>query len=189
LNLCKQYGPNTDVAVRSSATAEDLPDASFAGQQETFLNIKGERMLMDAVKKCIASLFTNRAISYREDKGFDHFSIALSVGIQKMVRSDKGSSGVMFTIDTETGFKDVVYVTSIYGLGENIVQGAVNPDEFHVFKQTLKQGFKPIIEKRVGEKSMKMVYTNGTHVTTKNIPVPKEDLPAGMKARIIYPSK
>ncbi len=174
-HLCLQYGPDTDVAVRSSATAEDLPDASFAGQQETFLNIRGEHMLLDAVKKCIASLFTDRAISYREDKGFDHFSIALSVGIQKMVRSDKAASGVMFTIDTESGFSDVIYVTSIYGLGENIVQGFVNPDEFHVFKPTLKQGYKPIISKRLGDKSFKMVYTEGTHKTTKNIPVPKED--------------
>ncbi|MDP2925107.1 MAG: phosphoenolpyruvate synthase [Nanoarchaeota archaeon] len=173
-NLCKQYGPNTDVAVRSSATAEDLPDASFAGQQETFLNIRGERELLEACKKCLASLFTNRAISYRQDKGFDHFSIALSIGIQKMVRSDLACSGVMFSIDTETGFKDAVFITSSYGLGENIVQGAVNPDEFYVHKPTLKKGFKPIIFKKVGEKSIKMIYnTHGTK-PTKNVSVDPE---------------
>src|SRR3989339_143880 len=122
----------TDVAVRSSATAEDLPDASFAGQQETYLNVRGEKELLKSCKKCFASLFTNRAISYRVDKGFDHFTIALSIGVQKMVRSDLSSSGVMFSIDTESGFKDAVFITSIYGLGENIVQGAVNPDEFYI---------------------------------------------------------
>ena len=141
--LCEEYGENTDVAVRSSATAEDLPDASFAGQQETYLNIRGEEMLIDACRKCFASLFTNRAISYREDKGFDHFSIALSIGVQKMVRSDLACSGVMFSIDTESGFKEVAFVTGAYGLGENVVQGAVNPDEYYVFKPTLKQGYKP----------------------------------------------
>ncbi|NYT03708.1 MAG: phosphoenolpyruvate synthase, partial [Candidatus Methanofastidiosa archaeon] len=126
--LEEMYGKNVDVAVRSSATAEDLPDASFAGQQETFLNITGADALIMACKKCFASLFTNRAISYRHDKGFDHFSVKLSIGVQKMARSDTGSSGVIFTIDTESGFKDVVLVTSIFGLGENIVQGTVNPD-------------------------------------------------------------
>ncbi|MBN2517665.1 MAG: phosphoenolpyruvate synthase [Candidatus Altiarchaeota archaeon] len=173
-HLCKQYGANTDVAVRSSATAEDLPDASFAGQQETYLNIKGDYAVLDACKKCIASLFTDRAISYREDKRFDHFSIALSVGIQKMVRSDKASSGVMFTIDTESGFTDVVFVTSSYGLGENIVQGVVNPDEYFVFKPTLKQGFRPIIYKKVGGKTLQMVYAeDGAKHTTKNVQVPE----------------
>jgi pyruvate, water dikinase len=174
-HICIQYGSKTDVAVRSSATAEDLPDASFAGQQETFLNIKGEHALLDAVKKCVASLFTNRAISYREDKGFDHFSIGLSVGVQKMVRSDKASSGVMFSLDTESGFRNVVYVTSIYGLGENIVQGTVNPDEFYVFKPTLKKGFKSIISKKLGAKSLKMIYSTGTHNSVKNIKVPDSE--------------
>ncbi|MBU2561367.1 MAG: phosphoenolpyruvate synthase [Nanoarchaeota archaeon] len=174
-NLCKQYGENTDVAVRSSATAEDLPDASFAGQQETFLNIRGPEQLLDACRKCFASLFTNRAISYRVDKGFDHFKIALSIGVQKMVRSDMACSGVMFSIDTESGFKDVVFVTSAYGLGENVVQGAVNPDEFYVFKPTLKQGFKPIIHKEVGEKALKMIYTHNGIKQTKNIPVAGEE--------------
>jgi len=175
VNLCKQYGDNTDVAVRSSATAEDLPDASFAGQQETFLNIRGPEQLLDACRKCFASLFTNRAISYRVDKGFDHFKIALSIGVQKMVRSDIASSGVMFSIDTESGFKEVVFITSAYGLGENVVQGAVNPDEFYVFKPTLKQGFKPIIHKEIGEKAIKMIYTQNGLKQTKNIPVPSED--------------
>ncbi|MBI5881312.1 phosphoenolpyruvate synthase [archaeon] len=174
-NLCKQYGENTDVAVRSSATAEDLPDASFAGQQETFLNIRGPEQLLDACRKCFASLFTNRAISYRVDKGFDHFKIALSIGVQKMVRSDMACSGVMFSIDTESGFKDVVFITSAYGLGENVVQGAVNPDEFYVFKPTLKAGFKPIINKEVGEKAIKMIYTHNGIKQTKNIPVPEEE--------------
>ncbi len=169
--LCKEYGSYTDVAVRSSATAEDLPDASFAGQQETFLNIKGERALIEACKKCFASLFTNRAISYRHDKGFDHFKIALSIGVQKMVRSDLACSGVMFSIDTETGFKDAVFITSSYGLGENVVQGAVNPDEYYVHKPLLKKGFKPIILKKVGEKAIKMIYSNHGTSSTKNVNV------------------
>jgi pyruvate,water dikinase len=174
-HMCKQYGENTDVAVRSSATAEDLPDASFAGQQETYLNIRGPHMLLDACRRCFASLFTNRAISYRVDKNFDHFKIALSIGVQKMVRSDKASSGVMFSIDTESGFEDVVFITSAYGLGENVVQGAVNPDEFYVFKPTLKQGKRPIIHKQVGEKALKMIYTHGGTKQTKNVNVAKED--------------
>ncbi len=153
-----EYVPNVDVAVRSSATAEDLPDASFAGQQETYLNVKGVTELLDKVRSCFASLFTDRAISYRVDKGFDHFDVYLSVGIQKMVRSDLASSGVIFTIDTESGFRDVVYITSAYGLGENIVQGTVNPDQFYVFKPTLHQGFRPIVEKRLGTKVKRMVY-------------------------------
>jgi len=172
-DLCGAYHKDRadiDVAVRSSATAEDLPDASFAGQQETYLNIRGDLQILESVKKCIASLFTNRAISYRVDKKFDHFSIALSVGIQKMVRSDMACSGVMFSIDTESGFKDVVYVTGSWGLGENIVQGAVNPDEFYIFKPTLKQGFKPIISQKLGSKELKMVYTHdGSKSSTKNI--------------------
>lgn len=161
---------SVDVAVRSSATAEDLPNASFAGQQETFLNVKGVNNLLEAVKKCIASLFTDRAISYRVDKKFNHFSVALSVGVQKMVRADKGSSGVMFTIDTESGFKDVVLINSIYGLGENIVQGKVNPDEFYYFKPT-----EAIISKNIGQKSFKMIYTNKGKNPVKNIPVPLKD--------------
>lgn len=150
---------NVDVAVRSSATAEDLPDASFAGQQETFLNIRGRAHLLESVKRCFASLFTNRAISYREDKGFDHFSIGLSVTIQKMVRSDISSSGVMFSIDTESGFKDAVLINGVYGLGEYIVQGIVNPDEFYVFKPTLKKGMKPILKKTLGSKKKKLIYS------------------------------
>ncbi len=161
---------NISVAVRSSATAEDLPDASFAGQQETYLNVSGEKNLLIAVKKCIASLFTNRAISYRVDKGFNHFDIALSVGIQKMSRSDLGSSGVMFTIDTESGFKNVVLIHSIYGLGENIVQGKVNPDQFFVFKPT-----KKIIYRSVGKKSIKMVYSNSSQKPVKDISVKPQD--------------
>jgi len=174
-HLCKQYGENTDVAVRSSATAEDLPDASFAGQQETYLNIRGEKELLNACRNCFASLFTNRAISYRVDKGFDHFKVHLSIGIQKMVRSDIACSGVMFSIDTETGFKNAVFITGAYGLGENVVQGAVNPDEYYVFKPTLKKGFRPIIQKEVGRKRIKMIYTHNNAKPTKNVEVPPED--------------
>jgi len=170
-----QYGKDADVAVRSSATAEDLPDASFAGQQETYLNIHGAEEVIEACGRCFASLFTNRAISYRVDKGFDHFSIALSIAVQKMVRSDLAASGVMFSIDTETGFTDAVYITGAYGLGENVVQGAVNPDEWYVFKPTLKKGFKPVIMKKVGEKAIKMVYTEDAKQPTKNVPVPDSD--------------
>ncbi len=154
----QRYGKNVDVAVRSSATAEDLPDASFAGQQETYLNVCGEEELLTKVMDCFASLFTNRAISYRVDKGFDHLSVYLSVGVQKMVRSDLASSGVMFSIDTESGFKNAVFITGAYGLGENVVQGTVNPDQFYVFKPTLKKGFKPILEKKLGSKHQKLVY-------------------------------
>ena len=140
--LSRQYSQkSTDVAVRSSATAEDLPSASFAGQHETYLNIKGEKELLKAIKKCFASLFTDRAIAYREQKGFDHFKIALSVGVQKMVRSDLSSSGIIFTLDTETGFDGVVLINSIFGVGEMIVQGKITPDEFYVFKPTLEKGF------------------------------------------------
>ena len=169
--LCKEYGEDTDVAVRSSATAEDLPGASFAGQQETYLNIRGEYALIQACKRCFASLFTNRAISYRTHKGFDHFSVALSIGVQKMVRSDKACSGVMFTIDTESGFPDVVYITGSYGLGENIVQGVINPDEFYVFKPRLEKNYKPIIQKTLGSKEIKMIYTLEGESSTKNVPV------------------
>ena len=154
----KRYGENVDVAVRSSATAEDLPTASFAGQQETYLNVQGEKELVGKVMECFASLFTNRAISYRVDKGFDHLKVLLSVGVQKMVRSDSACSGVIFSIDTESGFKDVVYITGAYGLGENVVQGTVNPDQFYVFKPALKKGFRPIVEKKLGTKEKKLVY-------------------------------
>lgn len=173
--LCNQYGTDTDVAVRSSATAEDLPDASFAGQQETYLNVHGLPGVLQACHKCFASIFTDRAISYRQIKGFDHFDVSLSVGVQKMVRSDLSTSGVMFSIDTETGFKDAALITAAYGLGENVVQGAVNPDEYLVFKPTLKQGYRPILEKRLGSKEIKMVYEMGGTKLTKNIPVPVGD--------------
>ena len=168
------YGKHCDTAVRSSATAEDLPDASFAGQQETFLNIRGDATLLEACKKCFASLFTDRAIAYREEKGYDHFSIGLSIAVQKMVRSDIGTSGVMFSIDTESGFKDAVLINAAYGLGENVVQGAVNPDEFYVFKPTLKEGFSPILTKHLGEKAIKMIYSEGgSKSPTRNVPVDK----------------
>ncbi|AOY84070.1 phosphoenolpyruvate synthase [Moorena producens JHB] len=173
-DTCLQSNYNTDVAVRSSATAEDLPDASFAGQQETYLNVHGVKGVLEACHKCFASLFTNRAISYRTVKGFDHFDVALSVGVQKMVRSDLASSGVMFSIDTETGFKNAALVTAAYGLGENVVQGAVNPDEYLVFKPTLQEGYCPILDKRLGSKEVKMVYDDGGKLT-KNISVPPSE--------------
>lgn len=167
-----QYGQEaTDVAVRSSATAEDLPDASFAGQQETFLNIRGHQDLISAVRNCFASLFTDRAIVYRESLGYDHFQVGLSVGIQKMVRSDVGSSGVAFSLDTESGFKDVVLINGSYGLGEMVVQGAVSPDEFLVFKPTLAEGFSSIIEKKLGNKDRKMVYGVEPGKPTLTIPI------------------
>ncbi|MFZ8832176.1 MAG: phosphoenolpyruvate synthase, partial [Thermodesulfobacteriaceae bacterium] len=164
-----EYGKNLDVAVRSSATAEDLPDASFAGQQETYLNVRGEDAVVEHVKKCFASLFTDRAISYREDKGFDHFNVYLSVAVQKMVRSDSACSGVMFTLDTESGFRDVVYITGSWGLGEYVVQGKVNPDEFYVFKPTLKLGYKPIVSKRLGSKDVKLVYGSNPRKPLKEV--------------------
>lgn len=160
------------VAVRSSATAEDLPDASFAGQQETFLNVQGDHALLHACKRCFASLFTDRAISYRADKGFEHSQVALSVGVQLMVRSDLAASGVMFTIDTETGFQNAVLINAAYGLGENVVQGSVNPDEYYVFKPTLKAGHKPILQKIAGTKEFKLVYDIGGGRMVKNVPVP-----------------
>lgn len=172
--LEKEYGKNVDVAVRSSATAEDLPDASFAGQQETYLNIRGQKALLKACKKCFASLFTNRAISYRQDKGFDHFKVGLSIGVQKMVRADLASSGVMFSIDTETGFRNAVLINGSWGLGENVVQGKVNPDEWYVFKPTLLEGYKPIIGKKLGSKKIKMIYSKGKN-PTKNIPATKSE--------------
>jgi len=173
--LCEEYGDNTDVAVRSSATAEDLPDASFAGQQETYLNIRGADELINACKKCFASLFTNRAISYREDKGFEHLSVALSIGVQKMVRSDLAASGVIFSIDTESGFRDAVLLTGSYGLGEMVVQGTVNPDEFYVFKPTLKTGYKPIIQKKLGTKEVKMVYSSNKEDPVEIVPVAEDE--------------
>ncbi len=169
--LCYLYGEDIDVAVRSSATAEDLPDASFAGQQETYLNIHGIKSVLKAVHKCFASIFTDRAISYRTTRNYDHFDVAISVGIQKMVRSDQATSGVMFSIDTETGFQNAALITAAYGLGENVVQGAVNPDEYLVFKPTLREGFSSIINKRLGTKAVQMVYDGGK--STKNIPVPE----------------
>lgn len=174
--LCEQYGEDTDVAVRSSATAEDLPTASFAGQQETYLNIRGYPALRDACTRCFASLFTDRAISYRVTNKFDHFKVALSIGIMKMVRSDLASSGVIFTLDTETGFRDVVFITGSYGLGENIVQGQVNPDEFYVFKPTFRQGYRSIVQKKVGSKEIKMIYGRGdSKMLTRNVEVPEAE--------------
>ena len=171
----KIYWKNVDVAVRSSATAEDLPDASFAWQQDTYLNIFGYEAIIDACKRCFASLFTNRAISYRQDKHFDHFSIALSITVQKMVRSDLACSGVMFSIDTESGFKNAVLLTWAYGLWENVVQWAVNPDEWYIFKPSLRKGKKAILSKKVGEKAIKMIYSNSGVSPTKNISVPEAD--------------
>jgi pyruvate,water dikinase len=172
--LCREFGPDTDTAVRSSATAEDLPTASFAGQQESYLNIRGERALLDACRQCMASLFTDRAISYRVDKGFDHLAVALSVGVQKMVRADLGAAGVLFTLDTESGFPDVVLISSAYGLGESVVKGRVDPDEFLVFKPTLKTGHRPILKRAIGAKQEKLIYaTRGQ--STRAIPVPLED--------------
>lgn len=176
--LSEEYGmTHADVAVRSSATAEDLPDASFAGQQDTYLSVKGQTDLVHYIKSCFASLFTDRAVSYRASRGFDHFKVALSVGVQKMVRADKGSAGVMFSIDTETGFKDAVFITSSWGLGENVVGGTVNPDEFYVFKPTLKEGKRPIIKRQLGHKHQKMVYaTPGDPHPTKNIQTTQEEM-------------
>jgi pyruvate,water dikinase len=172
---CREISYDVDVAVRSSATAEDLPDASFAGQQETYLNVHGVKNVLESCHKCFASIFTDRAISYRTIKGFDHFNIALSVGVQKMVRSDLASSGVTFSIDTETGFKNAALITAAYGLGENVVQGAVNPDEFFVFKPTLQHGFQPILSKRLGSKEIKMIYDVGGSKLTKNVTVSESE--------------
>jgi pyruvate, water dikinase len=168
-------GTPLDVAVRSSATAEDLPDASFAGQQETYLNVRGRAALLDACHRAFASLFTDRAISYRADKGFDQVPIALSVGVQRMVRSDLATSGILFTLDTETGFRDVVLINGSYGLGEPIVQGSVTPDEYCVFKPTLAQGFRPILQKTLGSKEFKLVYDEGGSRAVKTVPVAPGD--------------
>ena len=174
--LLATYGDNLTAAVRSSATAEDLPTASFAGQHETYLNVSGEAMLLDAVRRCHASLFTDRAISYRLDQGFDHFKVALSVGVQKMVRADIGAAGVMFTLDTESGFRDVVFITGAYGLGETVVQGAVDPDEFYVHKPTFRQDHRAVLRRRLGEKQVRMVYRPGrTREPTRIVPTPDAD--------------
>lgn len=167
--------PPIDVAVRSSATAEDLPDASFAGQQETYLNVQGVSALLESCRRCFASLFTDRAISYRVDQRFDPFKVALSVGVQCMVRADLAASGVMFTLDTETGFREAILINAAYGLGENVVQGSVNPDEYTIFKPTLKTGFKPILQKAVGAKEFKLVYDIGGGRMVKNLPVSPAD--------------
>jgi pyruvate,water dikinase len=173
--LSANQTPPLDVAVRSSATAEDLPDASFAGQQETYLNVQGHTSLLEHCRRSFASLYTDRAISYRVDKGFDHSLIALSIGVQRMVRSDLASAGVMFTLDTETGFRDVVLINASWGLGENVVLGSVNPDEYCVFKPTLKQGFRPILQKRTGSKEFKLIYDTGGSRMVKNVPVAPSD--------------
>lgn len=176
--LCEKYGPLTDVAARSSATAEDLPSASFAGQHESFLNIRGDEQLLKYVQQCYVSLFTDRAIKYREDNGFDHMSVALSVGVQKMVRSDLASSGVIFTIEPESGFKDIIHIAGCWGLGENIVQGAVTPDEVYVFKPTFKAGKNAIITKKLGSKEKTMIYQNQQGIAEGknivNIPTPMD---------------
>lgn len=174
--LCAQYSDDEiDVAVRSSGTAEDLPDASFAGQQETYLNVRGEAVLLESCKRCFASLFTARAISYRQIQGFDHFSVALSIGVQKMVRSDLACSGVMFSLDPETGFREAVLISAAYGLGENVVQGTVNPDEYVVFKPTLTRGVHAILRKRLGSKECKMVYDVSRTKLTQNVTVSMRD--------------
>lgn len=174
--LQAEYGPDLSVAVRSSATAEDMPTASFAGQHESFLNVHGDEMLLDSCKRCFASLFTNRAIHYRIDQGFDHFKVYLSIAVMKMVRSDLAASGVIFSLDTESGFRDVVFITGAYGLGENVVQGAVDPDEVYVFKPTLEKGYRQVLRRNLGSKEIKMVYSEGgTRQTTRNVLTPEVD--------------
>jgi pyruvate, water dikinase len=174
--LQEEYGEEVSLAVRSSATAEDLPTASFAGQQDSYLNINGEQSLLDTCRRCFASLFTDRAIHYRVDQGFDQFKVSLSIGVMKMVRSDISSSGVMFSIDTESGFRDAVLVTGAYGLGENVVQGAVDPDEFYVHKPTYLAGHRAVLRRLLGDKAVKMILVEGeTKNTTRNIPTPKSD--------------
>jgi pyruvate,water dikinase len=174
--LQQEYGEDVSLAVRSSATAEDLPTASFAGQQDSYLNIKGDESLLETCRRCFASLFTDRAIHYRIDQGFDHFKVSLSIGVMKMVRSDISSSGVMFSLDTESGFRDAVFVTGAYGLGENVVQGAVDPDEFYVHKPTYLAGHRAVLRRLLGDKAVKMILVEGeTKNTTRNIPTPKSD--------------
>jgi pyruvate,water dikinase len=174
-DLEREYGESLSVAVRSSATAEDLPSASFAGQHDTFLNVCGDDPLLEACRRCFASLFTDRAIHYRVHQGFDHFEIGLSIGVMKMVRSDLAASGVIFTLDTESGFRDVVLVTGAYGLGENIVQGTVNPDEFMVFKPTFAEGHRQVLRRELGTKKLQMIYASEDSKTTQNIPTPAVD--------------
>ena len=175
-SLTGQYGEQLTVAVRSSATAEDLPTASFAGQHETFLNIAGNARLLDAVRRCYASLFKERAIMYRIENGFDHFKVLLSAGVMKMVRSDLASSGVAFSLDTESGFRDVVLINGAYGLGENVVQGTVDPDEFYVFKPALKMGRRAVLRRSLGGKEIKMVYARSAgRDSTRNVPTPRQD--------------
>ncbi len=174
--LRQEYGDTLSLAVRSSATAEDLPTASFAGQQDTYLNISGEAALLDACRRCFASLFTDRAIHYRVDQGFDHFKVALSIVVMKMVRSDLATSGVMFSLDTETGFRDAVFITASWGLGENVVQGTVNPDEYYVFKPAFQKGKKAVLRRVLGSKKIKMIYTEGdTHHGTRNVPTHRDE--------------
>ncbi|HEY5947406.1 MAG TPA: PEP/pyruvate-binding domain-containing protein, partial [Kofleriaceae bacterium] len=176
VQLSRAYGePITDVAVRSSATAEDLPEASFAGQQESYLNVRGHAALLDAVRNCMASLFTDRAIVYRAERGYPHRSVALSVGVQKMVRSDLACAGVMFTLDTESGFRDVIEIAGAWGLGETVVKGQVNPDEITVHKPTLARGFRSIVGREAGDKAMKLVYAEGGSGATRAVRVPIED--------------
>ena len=171
-----ECGPGCAVAVRSSATAEDLPNASFAGQHDTYLNIRGDEALVEACRRCFASLFTDRAIVYRVNNGFDHFKVALSVGVMKMIRSDLGASGVMFTLDTESGFRDAVFITGVYGLGETIVQGHSDPDEFYVHKPTFKKGFRAVLRRSLGKKQMRMIYADaGTGETTHEFPITEAD--------------
>ena len=168
-----EYGADVDVAVRSSATAEDLPSASFAGQHETFLNVHSVHQLLDACRRCFASLFTDRAISYRIDQGFDHADVALSIGVQKMVRADRGSAGVIFTLDPESGFRDVVLITAAYGLGETVVQGTVSPDEFYVHKPTFEDGHRTVLRRTLGGKHVKMIYADGSsRLATRTVPTP-----------------
>uniref|UniRef100_UPI000A9A3CA5 PEP/pyruvate-binding domain-containing protein n=1 Tax=Methylogaea oryzae TaxID=1295382 RepID=UPI000A9A3CA5 len=168
-----QYGPALSVAVRSSATAEDLPNASFAGQQETYLNVSGRDDVLHAVKQVFASLFNDRAIAYRVHQDFEHRKVALSAGIQRMIRSDRAASGVMFTLDTESGFRDAVFITAAYGLGEMVVQGAVNPDEFYVYKPTLAAGKRAVLRRGLGEKAVRMIY--GQDAATQIVDTPEAD--------------
>jgi pyruvate,water dikinase len=171
-----EYGGDVAVAVRSSATAEDLPTASFAGQHESFLNVRGSDHVFEACRRCFASIFTDRAISYRIDNKFDHFQVSLSVGVMKMIRADLASSGVTFTLDTESGFPDVVFITGTYGLGENLVQGNVDPDEFYVHKRTLRQGYRAVLSRSLGGKQMRMIYAGGhAAMSTRNVRTSKAD--------------
>jgi len=186
-NLSSAYNMDeADTAVRSSATAEDLPGASFAGEHETYLNVVGEKNILESVKMAMASLWNDRAISYRVDKGFNHFDVALSVGVQKMVRSDKGSSGVMFTIDTESGFKDVVEIDASWGLGEMVVQGKVTPDSYLIFKPTLNQGFRSIVKKSIGSKENKMIYTSTSSVQVHDVTKSVKEIKVAPKERNIF---